>query len=114
MQLRDNMLKIFNDYEKTKRDAIDEMMKKPKSYNGPALEFNDPEQSEQIRKKENKLKKMLKWNGDEDVENVSNMFLDVLWDSCKTTAALVKEKKWADQKKAVAEKEAREAALRAE
>ena len=39
---------------------------------------------------------MLQWNGNEDVELVSNMFLDSLWQSCKTTAALVKEKKWAD------------------
>ena len=106
MQLRDNMLKIYSDYEKTKKDAIDEMMRKPKSYNGPALEFNDPEQASQIRDKEEKLKKMLQWNGDEDVELVSGMYLDSLWESCKTTAALVKEKKWADQKKACAEKEA--------
>ena len=39
---------------------------------------------------------MLSWKGEKDVENVSNMFLDCLWESCKTTAALLKEKKWAD------------------
>lgn len=40
--------------------------------------------------------------------------MDLLWSSCKTTAALIKEKKYADQKRVLAEKEAHEAAMRAE
>lgn len=35
------------------------MVAKPKSYNGPALEFNDPEEAAQIRQKEEVYKKML-------------------------------------------------------
>ena len=76
-------------------------MAKPKSYNGPALEFNDPEEASQIRSKEEVFMKMLKWNGAEDVELVSDYFLDLLWSSCKTTAALIKDKKYADQKRAL-------------
>lgn len=53
------MHKLYNQYEKIKRDEIDKMIAKPKSYNGPALEFQDPEAAASIRSKEEVYKKML-------------------------------------------------------
>ena len=96
MQLRDNMLKLYNEYQKVKQDEIDMMIAKPKSYNGPALEFNNPDEAVAIREREMIAQKMLQWNGDEDVEKVSEAFLDFLWSSSKTTARMIKEKKLAD------------------
>ena len=51
---------------------------KPKTYDGPARLLVDPEKSKEIRKIEQKIKKRLRWKGDEDLEMLSEMFTAAL------------------------------------
>ena len=51
-KLRDVMNVLYRRYNVAKDAEIKKMSDKPKSYNGPAIEFRDPEQSEKIKKRE--------------------------------------------------------------
>ena len=50
------------------------MNEKPKTYNGPARLFDDPEQAKKIRDIEHRAKKKLAWKGNEDLETLCTMF----------------------------------------
>ena len=49
-EVRDKMLDIAQKYDKYKQTEIDNYLKKPKTYNGPAQAFTDPELSKTERK----------------------------------------------------------------
>lgn len=51
------------------------MALKPKSYVGPAEEFNDVEEGQVIRDREKIAEKFLVWNGDEDVEGICDSYI---------------------------------------
>lgn len=56
---------------------MEELKKKPRTYpeNGPARKLIDPEQSKAIRAVESRIKKKLEWKGDEELEELCNMFV---------------------------------------
>jgi transcriptional regulator of met regulon len=64
-----------------------------KMYNGHAKEFNDPIEGPKIRKREEAASKMNEWRGEPDVEMICTAFITFLWESSKSTAALLKEER---------------------
>ena len=77
-EFRLKIMDLFKQYEATKEAELQKMNEKPKFYNGPALAFRDTELSKKIRVIEKKARKMLEWNGDEDVETLCEMFTTYL------------------------------------
>jgi hypothetical protein len=65
-------------YEHTKEVEFKKMIDMPKTYNGPALNFMDPELAKKIREVEARTKKQLEWRGDEDLEVLALMFTKLL------------------------------------
>jgi len=54
---------------------MEKLKNRPKTYVGPALNLIDPEQSKKIRAIESKIKKKMQWKGDEELEELCNMFV---------------------------------------
>ena len=54
------------------------MKAKPKTYVGPATDYNDPVKAEILRRHEAKVKGSMIWKGDADIEEICKMFMDVL------------------------------------
>ena len=77
-QVRDRMLKIAAEYDTQKAAEIEKMVKKPKTYNGPALDFQDSAKAAKIRARENKAKQQLEWNGESDIELICTLFTNFL------------------------------------
>ena len=77
-EVRDKMLDIAQKYDKYKQTEIDNFLKKPKTYNGPAQAFTDPELSKTERKITLKARKQQEWKGNEDVELICETFMNFL------------------------------------
>ena len=52
LDIRARMLDINERYNKMKNDEIAVMERNPAKYDGPAVEFNDPKQLKEIKKRE--------------------------------------------------------------
>lgn len=72
------MLRIAQRYDKFKEVEIEKMNAKPKTYNGPAVELTDPKKAAKIRKKEMKARKNMEWQGEKDIEMISQNFMRFL------------------------------------
>jgi len=77
---------LMRKYQVLKEAEIKKMFEKPKSYNGPAIEFKDKEATEKINKRERVAQNLVAWKGDEDVENVAENFLGFLFTTAASTA----------------------------
>lgn len=72
---REKILSLYLAYETTKGREMEKLKNRPKTYVGPALNLIDPEQSKKIRAIESKIKKKMQWKGDEELEELCNMFV---------------------------------------
>lgn len=87
------MLDINERYNRAKNLEIEEMNEAGFDYEGPALEFNDPEALKQIRKRELIAQKEIAWRGSEDVELVISFYQNFLYGSTMTTRLLMNKNK---------------------
>ena len=65
-------------YDDAKANELRKQKEKPRTYVGPANDYNDPVKAEILRKHEEKVKKSMVWRGDADIEDICQMFMDVL------------------------------------
>lgn len=72
---REKILSLYLIYEQEKGKEMEKLKRKPKTYNGPARSLVDPEQSKVIRAIESRIKKKMEWKGDEELEELCNMFV---------------------------------------
>ena len=72
------MFQIASEYERKKQDEFQKYLLKPKTYTGPALDYTDKEKAKYLLMKEVRMRKIVEWKGEQDIEMLSGMFMDFL------------------------------------
>lgn len=85
-KLRDKIMSLAKRYDERQAEEIEKMRKAPRSYKGPALDYSDPEKANALRKHTKTIRGMTKWQGEQDIELISQMFMDFLTTPTAATA----------------------------
>lgn len=85
-KVRDRMMALAKRYDDRKAEEFAKMRANPRTYNGPAKDYSDPNKADALRDHEKQMKAAGGWRGEEDIELICQMFMDFLTTPTAITA----------------------------
>ena len=76
-EVRERILTISNAYDNKKAEELAKMKAKPRTYNGPAKNWEGDE-ARKVRQREFNAKRNSEWKGQADIEGICKMYMDFL------------------------------------